>query len=192
VGVRNRGIRDAIESAMAIGKSVLMQFTVAMGTGLAIFATSWAQMRTPDTDSKALHTHWREYVNSEYRISFLYPDTYKPVAGDICQDNYYRRYLLCLAPPGGSDPVIDVTVIVAAPFHVSPGAGDVMPTRERIGRHIFYCGLFGSMGVGFSDGCALNLKGKTLEFQFAPLDGMNVNNETKQIEATMLKSLRTF
>lgn len=42
-----------------------------------------------------------------------------------------------------------------------------MPTRKRIGRHIFYCGVVGSMVVGFSDSCVLNLKGKTLQFQFA-------------------------
>jgi hypothetical protein len=178
---------------MPIGKSLLIQLTVVMGTMLAIFVPSWAQMPTADTDSKAPHAHWREYVNKEYGVSVLYPDTYKPtVASDRCRDNYYRRYLLCLAPIGGSDPVIYVTVIVVAPFHVSPGSSDVMPTRQRIGRHVFYCSIVGSMGVGFSDSCVLNLKGKTLEFQFAPLDGLNVNDETKQLEATMLKRLRIF
>jgi len=93
---------------------------------------------------------------------------------------------------GGSDPVISVTVIVEAQFHVSPGSGDVMPKRQRIGRHTFYCGVVGSMGVGFSDNCVLNLKGKTLQFQFDPLDGVNVNDETKQLEATILKTLRIF
>jgi len=48
------------------------------------------------------------------------------------------------------------------------------------------------MGVGFSDSCILSLKGKTLEFQFDPLDGINVNDETKQLEATMLRTLRIF
>ena len=48
------------------------------------------------------------------------------------------------------------------------------------------------MGVGFSDSCVLNLRGKTLQFGFDPLDGLNVNDETKQIEATMLKTLRIF
>jgi hypothetical protein len=178
---------------MPIGKSLVMQLTVVMGTTLASCVCSWAQMRTADTDSKAPRAHWHEYVNREYGVSFLYPDTYKPtVAGNRCQDNYYLSYLLCLAPMGGSDPVISVTVIVAAPFHVSPGSGDVMPTRQRIGRHVFYCGVVGSMGVGFSDSCVFNLKGKTLQFQFDPLDGLNVNDETKQLEATMLKTLRIF
>jgi hypothetical protein len=184
-------LNASFESAMPIGKLLAMQFTLTIGITLAMFAPSWAQMRSADTDSKAPHTHWQEYVNREYRISLLYPDTYKPVAGDTCQDNYYRRYLLCLAPIGGSEPVIFVT-IVAAPFHVSSGAGDVMPTRQRIGRHLFYCGLVGSMGVGFSDSCVFNLKGKTLEFQLAPLDGINVNDEKKQLEATILKTLRLF
>jgi hypothetical protein len=129
----------------------------------------------------------------EYGVSFLYPDTYGPtVAGDRCQDNYYRKYLICLAIVGGSDPAISVSVIIAAPFHVSPGSGDVMPTRKRIGRHVFYCGVVGSMGVGFSDSCVLNLKGKTLEFQFAATDGLKLSDETKQLEAAMLKTLRIF
>jgi len=177
---------------MPTGKSMVMRFTVVMGTTLAIFASSWAQVRKADSGPKDPHAHWHEYVNQEYGVSFLYPDTYKAVADDRCQDNYYRRYLLCLSPTGGSDPVIFVTVIVAAPFHVSPGSGDVMPTRQRIGRHVFYCGVVGSMGVGFSDSCILSLKGKTLEFQFDPLDGINVNDETKQLEATMLRTLRIF
>jgi hypothetical protein len=88
--------------------------------------------------------------------------------------------------------VIFVAVVVAGPFHVSPGAGDVMPTRQRIGRYTFYCGLVGSMGVGFSDSCVFNLKGKTLEFQFNPLDGLNLDDKTKRLEATMLKTLRIF
>lgn len=67
-----------------------------------------------------------------------------------------------------------------------------MPTRQRIGRHVFYCGMVGSMGVGFSDSCVLNLKGKTLQFQFNPLDGLNVDDGTKQLETTMLKTLRIF
>ena len=169
------------------------RLTVVLGTTLAIWSSSWAQVRTPDTDSKAPHVRWHEYVNKEYGISFLYPSAYKPIVpDDRCQNNYYRRYLLCLAPIAGSDPIISVTVIVAAPFHVSPGSGDVMPTRQRIGRHVFYCGVVGSMGMGFSDSCVLNLRGKTLQFQFDPLDGLNVNDETKQIEATMLKTIRIF
>jgi hypothetical protein len=39
---------------------------------------------------------------------------------------------------------------------------------------------------------SLGCRGKTLQFQFDPLDGLNVNDETKQLEATMLKTLRMF
>ena len=172
---------------------MVLRLTVVIALSLAIRASSWAQAHAVDTDSKAPHAHWHEYVNREYGIAFLYPVTYKPtVAGDRCKDNYYFRYLLCLAPDGGQDPVISVGVIVAEPFHVSPGSGDVMPTRQRIGRHVFYCGTVGSMGVGFSDSCVLNLKGKTLQFLFNPLDGINVNDETKQLEMKMLRTLRMF
>lgn len=178
---------------MRTSKSCVMKLTVVMALSLPTRAPSWAQTQAGDTSSKAPQAHWHEYVNREYGVSFLYPGTYKPVvASDRCKDNYYFRYLLCLAPVGGSDPVISVGVIVAEPFHVSPGSGDVMPTRQRIGRHVFYCGMVGSMGVGFSDSCVLNLKGKTLQFQFNPLDGLNVDDGTKQLETTMLKTLRIF
>ena len=169
-----------------------MRLTMAMGITLAMVVSSWAQTGTPECN-KALHAGWHKYTNAEYGVSFLYPDTYKATgAGDRCQSNYYRKYLLCLASVVGSDPVISVGVIVAQPFHVSPGSGDVLPTRQRIGRHVFYCGVFGSMGVGFSDSCALNLKGKTLQFQFAALDGLNADDKTKRLETTMLKTLRIF
>jgi hypothetical protein len=36
---------------------------------------------------------------------------------------------------------------------------------------------------------SLGCRGKTLQFQFDPLDGLNVNDETKQPEATMFKAL---
>lgn len=178
---------------MPIRKSLVMQLTMLIGTTLAIFVSSWARVHTADTDTEAPQAHWHKYVNKEFRLSFLYPDSYKPTVNDNrCQDNYYRRYLLCLAPNGGADSVISVTVIIAAPFHVSSGSGDVMPTRQRIGRHVFYCAVVGSMGVGFSDSCVLNLRGKTLQFQFAAMDGLSVNDKTKQLEATMLKTLRIF
>lgn len=179
-------------SAMQTGKSFFVRLTVVMAISLAMLTPSWAQMHAANTDSKAPHSHWHEYVNRQYGVSFFYPDPYKPtVAGDRCKDNYYRRYLLCLTPMGGSDdPAISVSVIVGELFHVSPGAGDVMPTRQRIGRHVFYCGVVGSMGVGFSDSCVLNLRGKSLQFLFNPLDGLHVNDETKQIETTMLKTVR--
>jgi hypothetical protein len=39
---------------------------------------------------------------------------------------------------------------------------------------------------------SLGGRGKILQFQFDPLDGLNVNAETKKPEATMLKTLRIF
>lgn len=177
---------------MPTRESLTMRLTMVLVTTLALLASSCAQASKADADSKAQHAHWHKYVNREYGVSFWYPDTYAPTAYEGCRDNYYRRYLLCLALAGGSDPVISVTVIIAGPFHVFPGSDDVMPAPQRIGRHIFYCGVGGSMGVGFSDSCVLNLKGKTLQFVFSPIDGINVNDETKKLEPTMLKTLRIF
>ena len=129
------------QRVMPTRKSLVRRLTLVIATTFMMFAPSWAQIRTPDANSEASLARWHEYVNKEYGFSFLYPDAYKPiVANNSCQDNYYRRYLLCLSLTGGGEPVISVTVVVAAPFHVSPGSGDVMPTRQKIGRHVFYCG----------------------------------------------------
>ncbi len=178
--------------AMPTGRPRVLYFTLAPAISLLI-SFLCAHVQASDIDLKAPHSHWHEYVNRKYGISLLYPDPYKPIAPNgRCKDNYYREYLLCLGPTVGSDPVISVSVIVAVPFHVSPGAGDLMPTRQRIGRHLFYCGVVGSMGVGFSDSCVFNLRGKTLEFEFNPLDGVNVTDETKRLEPTMLKTLQIF
>jgi hypothetical protein len=170
-----------------------MRLAMMMGITLAMSGPSWSQIGTPDAHSEAPRARWHKFIDKEYGVSFLYPDTYTPtVDGNRCQSNDYRKYLLCLAPVGGSDPVISVGVTVAGPFHVPPGSGGVMPTRQRIGRHVFYCGLFGSMGVGFSDTCILNLKGKTLQFQFDAPDGVSVGDKTKQLETAILKTLRIF
>src|SRR5450631_2760181 len=42
-----------VRSAMLTGKSLVKWLTVVLGTILAICSSSWAQVRTPDTDSKA-------------------------------------------------------------------------------------------------------------------------------------------
>jgi len=46
------------------------------------------------------------------------------------------------------------------------------------------------MGMVFSDPCILNRQGKTLQFLLN--DGIHVNDETKQLEVGMLKTLRIF
>src|SRR5437667_4559712 len=132
-------------------------------------APSWGQTSSAKPGHNT-QVHWRKYVNREYGFSFWYPDTYKPTdTGDICKDNDYRRYLLCLEQQDDPATSILVTIIIAEPFHVYPlGNGDALPTRERIGHHDFYCGVGGSMGVGFTDECLFNLRGKTLELSFFP------------------------
>ena len=160
---------------------------------LAMAAPSRGQAPTENPSPKATHGHWHKYVNKEYGFSFSYPDTYRPTDADgICKDNDYRRYLLCLDRGGDSEPAILVTIIVAVPFHIYPGSGDVMPRRQKIGHHVFYCGMVGSMGVGYADNCILNLKGKALEFEFELPEGPNSSDETRQLESEMLKTLRIF
>jgi hypothetical protein len=179
---------------MAGEKSLLARFLVVVGISLVMLTPSMGLMQSAHNDSKDdIDPSWHKYTNTHFGLSFFYPHPYKPiVASDRCKNNYYAKYLLCLWPRSDSQPAISVSVVVAVPFHIAPGAGDVMPTRQTIGRLVFYCGVVGSMGVGFSDSCVLNLRGRTLQFLFNPPDGMQVDHETKHLETTMLKTLRIF
>jgi len=145
---------------------------VLVATTLCVIATapSRGQTPSPKPGTKTAAVHWILYVNKEFRFSFWYPNAYRPTSGgEICKDNQYRRYLLCLERPDDPDSSILVTLIVADAFQVHPlGNGDDLPVRRRIGHHDFYCGVGGSMGAGFGDECLLDLRGKTLEITFYP------------------------
>jgi hypothetical protein len=148
----------------------------------------------PSVTTKQIHCH--KYVNRTYGFSLRYPDNYTsvphPDAEGRCPDNDDYKCLLWLARPDNRDGSILVTLDLQ-PFHLTPNAGDVMPTRQLIGRHVFYGGIIGSMAVGFSDYYEMNLKGKTLTITFGPDDdSANPSDETRQLEHKMLKTLRTF
>jgi hypothetical protein len=136
-----------------------------------------------------------KYVNHEYGFSLWYSDTYTSVppadADEGCQNGEYDKCLLLLERR--DNPMARLWVRISVrPFQLCPGAGDIMPSRRRIGRHVFYSGMGASMGVGFTDFYDLNLKGKTLMFVFGPDDEVNPHEETKQIEPKVLKTFRTF
>jgi hypothetical protein len=170
---------------------VLARVLVAGALIFISVAPSRGQISPEKLGHKTAQVHWRKYVNREYGFSFWYPDTYKPAhTNDWCKDNNYRRYLLCLERQDDPDASILVTVIIAEPFHVFPlGNGDALPARQRIGYHDFYCGVGGSMGVGFTDECLFNLRGKTLELNFIPSQTINSSDTTNAI---VFKSLKTF
>ncbi len=148
--------------------------------------------KSNDTTKQA---HWHKYVNRTYGFSFWYPDTYEPVPHPYpegwCRDTDDYKCLFWLVRRDHRGGGIWVHVDLQR-FHLWPGAGDVTPTRQLIGRHIFYGGMRGSMAVGFSDSYDMNLKGKTLSIEFGPDDSVNPSEETKQLEHKMLKTLRTF
>jgi|SRR5271165_961394 len=158
---------------------------------LALAATTQGQATSIATPKPGVkQPHWRKYLNRQYGFSFWYPGTYRATNADgICKDNEFRRYLVCLQQGDDPDQSIWVTLITAQPFHVYPGTGDVMPSRQRIGRHVFYCGRVGSMGVGYDDECIFDLKGLALEFTFSPSEYAN-SGETES--PPMLKVLNTF
>ena len=172
-------------------RSMVRRIITAVAFIFAMIAPSWGQQPTPIPGNTGKPVHWRKYVNKEYGISLWYPGVYRPTSSDeICMDNEYRRYLLCLERPHDPEASILVTIVIAQPFHIYPHHGDVMPTRQKIGHHVFYCGLEGSMGTGFSDQCILNLRGRTLEFSFSPAVTVNTSNKTNPLGTKILRTFR--
>jgi len=161
---------------------------------LAPVVSPRGQSPAPKPHAPAGRLHWQKYVNFQHGFSFWYPDVYKPVPlpplkGEV--SNYAGDSVLLLRR--WDNPHATIWVGVSPdPFHLYPGAGDLMPTRQMVRHHVFYSGVGGSMGVGFTDFYDLNLKGKTLMFVFGPDDGVNPNEETKQLEPKLLKTFRTF
>jgi hypothetical protein len=157
---------------------------------VTIAAESWAQEPSPKPVPSAQKIHWHKYVNKEFGFSLRYPDTYRPITDpEYCLDNEYLRWLLCLERRDDPETKILVTIVTTGPFYIKTNRGGNEYTRQKIGQNLFYCGLAGSMGVGFSDECTFNLRGKTLEFSYSPAETINSG---EKINPLMFKSLKTF
>ena len=160
---------------------------------VTVAAEPWAQEPSPKPIPNAQEIHWHKYTNKEFRFSLKYPDTYRPITDpEYCKDNDYRRGLLCLERRDDPETKILVTIVTAVPFFIKTNRGGNEYTRQKIGQHLFYCGLAGSMGVGFSDECTFNLRSKTLEFSFSPAKTINSGEKTNRLMFKSLKTFRTF
>jgi hypothetical protein len=160
---------------------------------VTLAAGSWAQESTPKPIPNAQKIHWHKYINKEFGFSVRYPDSYRPITDQAsCGDNDYRRWLLCLERRDDPDTTIMVTIIITGPFSIMTNSGGNEFTPQKIGPHLFYCGLGGSMGVGFSDECTFNLRGKTLEFNFSPAKNINSSVKTNPLLFKSLKTFQTF
>ena len=168
-----------------------LAFTLVLIVTLA--AGSWAQEPTPKPIPNAQKIHWHKYINKEFGFSLRYSDSYRPITDpEYCKNNDYRRWLLCLERRGDPDTTIMVTIVITEPFFIKTNRGGNEYTPQKIGQHLFYCGLGGSMGVGFSDECTFNLRGKTLEFSFSPAETINSGEKTNPLMFKSLKAFRTF
>lgn len=162
-------------------------FTLVLMATMA--ADSWAQEPSQKPIPNARKIRWHKYVNKEFRFSFRYPDTYRPITDpEYCKDNGYRRWLLCLERRDNPETEISVTIVIGAPFFVKTNNGGNEYTPQKIGKNLFYCGTGGSMGTGFFDECTFNLRGKTLEFSFPPAE----RTSGEEINPLMFESLQTF
>jgi hypothetical protein len=174
-------------------RSIFLRLTVVVIFVLAGVASTYGQTPEQKTSEGVRHLRWHKYVNREYGISFWYPDVYvdvpRGVAGERCTDTGFRKCLVWLARRDNPDVGIWMTISVE-PFGISEFSNG-MPSRRLMGRNVFYSGLAGSMGVGFSDRYDMNLKGKTLMIIFGPDDNSGTSEETKELEPKILKSLQT-
>jgi len=168
-----------------------LAFTLVLIVTLA--AESWAQEPTPKPIPNAQKIHWHKYINKEFGFSLRYADSYRPITDpEYCKDNDYRRGSLCLKRRDDPDTTIMVTIVITEPFFIKTNRGGNEYTPQKIGQHLFYCGLGGSMGVGFSDECTFNLRGKTLEFSFSPAETIKSVEKTNPLMFKSLKTFRTF
>jgi len=159
----------------------------------SLAAESRPQEPTPKPTTKTRKIHWRKYTNKEFGFSIKYPDPYRAIADpEYCKDNDYRRWFLCLERRDDPDARIIVSVVINGPFFIKTNRGDNEYTPQKIGQHVFYCGLQGSMGVGFSDECTFNLRGRVLEFSFSPAQTINSGLEINPLMFESLKTFRTF
>ena len=177
---------SVFECFFTIGRLTLIGMAV-------VAAVASARGRETTSNARIDHHEWHKYVNQQYGFSFWYPDTYQAVPpadtdGRCIQSENYKC-LLWLALRNDPDTTIIVTLY---PYRLHPGSAEVMPTRQRIGHHAFYCGIVGSMGVGYSDFCIFKLKGKALEFQFSPSASMNPSEKADSLVTKMLETFRTF
>jgi hypothetical protein len=174
-------------------RSIFLRLTVVVIFVLAGVASTYGQPPEQKTSKSERHLRWHKYVNREYGISFWYPDVYvdvpRDVAGERCTDTDYRKCLVWLARRDNPDVGIWMTISVE-PFRISEFSNG-MPSRRLIGRNVFYSGLAGSMGVGFSDRYDMNLRGKTLMIIFGPDDNSGTSEETQELEPKILRSLQT-
>jgi hypothetical protein len=162
---------------------------------IAMCSTLTGQTPAQRSNDTTKQVHWHKYVNRTYGFSLRYPDAYIPVphpdGEGRCRDYDGYKCLLWLERRDNRGAEIWVTFDLQ-PFHLTPNAADLLPTRQLIGRNIFYGGWGGSMAVGFSDNYFLNLKGKTLAITFGQEGSGSPSEETKQLERKILKTLRTF
>jgi hypothetical protein len=169
---------------------MLKRLTSTIILTVTLACESQAQEPSPKPITVTQKIHWHKYVNKEFKFSFRYPDTYRPTTNlEYCKDNEFRRCLLCMERRDDPETTILVTIVTAAPFFIKTNRGDNEYTQQKIAHHLFYCGLAGSMGVGFSDECTFNLRGRTLEVSFFP--AVTINSGEK-INPLMFKSLETF
>ena len=172
---------------------MLRRVTFALSLILATAAQSRGQASSPKPIPNAQQIHWHKYSNKEFGFSLWYPDTYQPISDpEYCTGNDYRKWLLCLERRDDPETKIVVTIYTAVPFFIKTNMGGNEYTRRKIGQHLFYCGLGGSMGTGFSDECTFDLRGKTLEFSFSPAETVNCGEKVNPLMFKSLKTFRTF
>jgi hypothetical protein len=179
---------------------------LAMCLTLSLVVPALGQSRTSTCPGKTKPRQWHKYINNQYGFSFWYPEPYKlvplppPDAADKYRyHTYFEKRVLLLQRTDNPEAKIWITLDMR-PFDLrtlaethSPTGWDPnwTPVGRKIGSHISYFYGAGGGGADYPDQYFVNLKNKTLQFQFdGPYEGKSPGGETPDLEPEILQTFR--
>jgi hypothetical protein len=185
--------------------SIFSSVALTICLAISVLVPAPGQSRTSTCPAKPKPRQWHKYINSQYGFSFWYPEPYKivslppPDAGDKYRyHTFFEKRLLLLQRTDNPDAKIWIRIDMR-PFdlqtlvntHAPTGASDWTPVGQKIGNHIFYSYGAGGGGVDYPDEHFVNLKNKTLQFEFdGPYEGKSPDAETRDLEPEILRTFR--
>ena len=169
-------------------------------SAFVILSTSWLFAQT---DSPNTPPGWKTYVDKVHGFSFAYPAIYNRIRRPDADDEDMKKAAaqgrwVGLRHQRG-DASIDFYLendrfdLDGLTKH-EPTGWEGPPPAVKEGDNTFYCYGPGGGGVTYPDQFFFNFKGKTLYIVFdGPYDySKTPTDETKEIEAKMLSSFRSF
>jgi hypothetical protein len=183
----------------------LASVVLALCMTLSFVVPASAQSQASGCSAEPKPRQWHKYINNQYGFSFWYPDPYKlvplpePDSGDKYRyHTYFEKRIILLQRTDDPEAKIWITLDMR-PFdlqtlidtHSPTGWDHLAPKSHRITNHTFYFYGTGNAGVAYPDQYFVNLKNKTLQFEFdGPYEGNSPGGETPDLEPEVLKTFR--